>query len=1130
MTPFAYGLLSLLFSLAVLGVLYSMYRQKRETQFVAWMAIWGALSLHYTFQQVRLSTEAPWAYALDRLGFALAMLALLYAAREYAGHPLRSGLVWILGLVAAAWSFLHAYLGGDLYPHEGVYGGAALLALWSSGVFWRSRRLRTSQGAPLLASVGLILAVAAMLSQTTSKLTLPGLEELRTLGLTTWSVAQLLLAVGLVMLAYEGVQRRVEDNMMSFSRMNLATSGLQTDADLAGMLDRVLGRITDVFQAERALMAVHPGERESATRVVRNFPQEFLEEWERQDLDEFISGKVAGFAGLLLIRDLEDPGALRILDHSPSFEQFKHLLRVHGVRSVLGVSLQSPKRIYGTLLLARAEHHVDSAAELRLLRSLGSLVGMGVENFLLMKHSVRRREELDLLNQTGRALSSTLEVDALLRMVHLELQKLMDARNFYVALIDEAREEIRFELEVDNGVYLPRRARKKSRALPEYVLETAQPLLIADKVADFRQAHGLEVTGRPALSWCGVPILIRGKAVGMMVVQSYEHGGAYDEGHLEVLKMVAAQTSVALENARLFADGQKRLRQISFLHNITRIAISTLNPEEMLAEIAREVQKNFSYDHLGIGLIDYNAKQVEIKAEAGLRTQAVGRRLPLDVGLIGKVVRTGQTVVLEEVRPDERFHGVLANARSAAGIPITYADQMLGLLNVESLSANAFPPDEQTILQALADHLAAALHNALIFQQTQEQAITDGLTGVKTHRYFMEALNGEWKRCTRAGRIFSLLVLDLDRFKQVNDTHGHLEGDLVLARLGRILEQHSRQSNVVARYGGDEFVVLMPETTIEQASVLAERLRLAVATDPIMAKRRLTASFGLASFPLHGHTPEEIVRVADSGMYISKHHGGNRVSVAEQYRQGQAERWRSHVFSSYLESLSRRLDSTGPELLEGLIKRIEEAWETFSGDSQELIFAITEGLATLSDLLKDRVHHDPGYQQRVLRYTLLLAQALHLSEAQVQHIRTATRLQNVGYLALPPEVLSNMRKISGPEFAAFHVHAGAGARLLDAVHLPADVSEIVRHHHEHVNGRGYPDALSGERIPLGARLVAVVDAYCAITSERPYRPARTPEEAVDELERFAGTQFDEMIAKTFVEIIKTEIRESQPAS
>ena len=132
--------------------------------------------------------------------------------------------------------------------------------------------------------------------------------------------------------------------------------------------------------------------------------------------------------------------------------------------------------------------------------------------------------------------------------------------------------------------------------------------------------------------------------------------------------------------------------------------------------------------------------------------------------------------------------------------------------------------------------------------------------------------------------------MDLDKFKEVNDTSGHLEGDLVLARVGRLLEQKCRQSNVVARYGGDEFIILMPETGVEQAQILAERLRLWMAQDPMLSEHHITGSFGVASFPVHGFSVEDIIRVADAGMYISKHAGGDRVSTAEEFREAKPPR------------------------------------------------------------------------------------------------------------------------------------------------------------------------------------------------------------------------------------------------
>ena len=208
-------------------------------------------------------------------------------------------------------------------------------------------------------------------------------------------------------------------------------------------------------------------------------------------------------------------------------------------------------------------------------------------------------------------------------------------------------------------------------------------------------------------------------------------------------------------------------------------------------------------------------------------------------------------------------------------IPITYGESLLGVLNIESRNENAFSPQDVLILNTLADLLATALHNAFVFQKLQQQSITDGLTGIKTRRFFWEALSAEWKRASRSGRPFSVVLIDLDKFKEVNDTMGHFEGDLVLARVGRLLEQKSRQSNVVARYGGDEFIVLMPETGAEQAQVLAERLRQWLASDPMLSEHHITGSFGVASFPMHGFSIEDIIRVADAGMYVSKRSGGN---------------------------------------------------------------------------------------------------------------------------------------------------------------------------------------------------------------------------------------------------------------
>src|SRR2546421_10569826 len=168
---------------------------------------------------------------------------------------------------------------------------------------------------------------------------------------------------------------------------------------------------------------------------------------------------------------------------------------------------------------------------------------------------------------------------------------------------------------------------------------------------------------------------------------------------------------------------------------------------------------------------------------------------------------------------DQRLQGVLPDSHAVLCIPITYGEKLQGVLNVESQNEDAFTPEDVLVMNTLADLLATALHNALVFQKLQQQAITDGLTQVKTRRFFSEALSSEWKRASRSGRPFSVVLIDLDKFKEVNDTKGHLEGDLVLARVGRLLEQRCRQSNVVARYGGGGIIFLLPRNRGGQAHI-----------------------------------------------------------------------------------------------------------------------------------------------------------------------------------------------------------------------------------------------------------------------------------------------------------------------
>ena len=593
----------------------------------------------------------------------------------------------------------------------------------------------------------------------------------------------------------------------------------------------------------------------------------------------------------------------------------------------------------------------------------------------------------------------------------------------------------------------------------------------------------------------------------------------FEQRDLDVLVTAAGQVSVAVENARLFADEQRRSRQLAFLNNVSRTAISSDDPVHMLGQIAGEIQKNFSFDHIGIGLLDYGTKEIEIKAEAGVTAHAMGKRIPLGTGILGRVARTGERALVQNALPGN-LTGILPDSRAVLCIPITYGESLLGVLNIESRNENAFSPQDVLILNTLADLLATALHNAFVFQKLQQQSITDGLTGIKTRRFFWEALSAEWKRASRSGRPFSVVLIDLDKFKEVNDTMGHFEGDLVLARVGRLLEQKSRQSNVVARYGGDEFIVLMPETGAEQAQVLAERLRQWLASDPMLAEHHITGSFGVASFPMHGFSIEDIIRVADAGMYVSKRSGGNSVSTAQEFVEGQDFARQRQQISAYIEGFLQR-ERTGPEHLEELTSTLHKLC---GGETSEdcNVPLLKEAIESLSRAAESRELQTAGHGDLVARYTEVIARALGLSSEETADLVYAARVHDVGKIFVPERILNKPGPLGEDEFLQVKMHAHVGAEIVGTIPHSQMMREAIEHHHQRFDGSGYPDGLRGEEIPLWARIIGLTDAYANMVTEQSFAAARTPEQALDELSKMSGTRFDGMLVRLLLRGLKSE--------
>jgi len=1097
---------------------FSLYGRKRQSYLLAWSIAWLLMCLFFVVRNgvtfVPLGPMRLWYRTLDEWLIALSALAFYCAARLYVRLSIPVRMVAVAGILLAIWSGLHVH--GITSVTVGL--GVGLIYFVVGWTFWNEGHRQEARADVLMGltffvwgAFDLFLAVQPRVSFFAGADLVPALQ-----------LPEMFACVLMVMSVYEEERRRVERNMLALSSLNLVTSGFvggEIEKTLSQALERVLNVVRIPTGALCLLQADGSG---PASLIVTGMGDAFCQAMQESRLDGYFINLVARLGGLVVFRDLTRESSWEALEKEEAFRQVRQIFLAQDLRTVVGISLQAKERVSGVLLLGTPDNRSFTPAERRLLLALGQQIGMAVENSYLIQQTSRRTEELHVLNEIGRALSSTLDLDTLLERVYAEMRRGIDVDSFFIAFYQPKSAEVRFEIEVTGGERLPKRTRPAGNHMVEYVVRSARPLLIREHYEEETARLGFRPL-RSVGSICAVPLVLYDHPVGVMAVHNTRER-AFDQGHVEFLRVLASEASIAIENARLFAAEQKKSRQLTLINNVSSHAITTLDPSEMLAKITQEMGRELGYDHIGIAILDYSAKELVIKAEAGRRREAAGRRILLGEGLIGQVARSGQIGMVREANASAP-RLLLADSAAGAALPVTYGEQFLGVLYVESAEACDFPQQDVLLLRTLADLFAGALHNALTFQKAQEQAITDGLTGVKTHRFLMEALSSEWKRSTRANRPLALVLMDLDHFKFVNDFYGHLEGDVVLQRVGHILEQNCRRSDVVARYGGDEFVILMPETSVEQARQLANKLRGWIASDPLLRDKNITASFGIAAFPVHGATPQELIQVADSSMYLSKHQGGNSVSSAEQGDSSERKRWKKDVLEAYLGVTLKRLFATGPEAFEEIYRRLEQFTRSLyeqgaDAPSDALPPVVVETVTSLAFAIDAKDHYTQGHSQKVSAYSVMIAQAMGLSQADIEEIRLAGLLHDIGKVGIPEAILNKSGPLDASEWETMKTHTDLGARILEPLRPMIRIREMVRHHHEFYDGSGYPRRLEGEQIPHGARVIAVADAYDTITSERTYKKARTPEDAFAELERCAANQFDPEIVRVFVETMR----------
>jgi len=473
----------------------------------------------------------------------------------------------------------------------------------------------------------------------------------------------------------------------------------------------------------------------------------------------------------------------------------------------------------------------------------------------------------------------------------------------------------------------------------------------------------------------------------------------------------------------------------------------------------------------------------------GLSPQFV-RNMNFSPGGLADEAFSAGTYILSNDRPETRHQ--LSRLTREEGIraficlPLKSRANRLGVIYVYRDERDSFEPAEIELLTTFSHLAASAIENARLYARLEEEARTDTLTGLYNRRVFDRRLDEEHRRAKRYGKPYAILMIDIDHFKRVNDDYGHPAGDAVLVQLGHILTLQARDVDTLARYGGEEFVVIFPEISGSVAKEVAERMRRAVAEAgfqlPDGQQIHITISIGISCFPNCAADAKTALSTADQALYAAKQAGRNRVTL-------------------YRETLKARLEKN-PELVVELL----------NADSANVL-PIATAISSIAPFLRQ-------HASRVAQANVLLAQALALSPEDRETLRLAGLLHDIGMLTIPAAILNKTSTLSGEEWALIQQHPATGAAWLARVPALHKLVPLVRHHHERFDGKGYPDGLRGEAIPLLARALVLADAYASLVGDWPGRQALTLPQAKAELRAGAGTQFDPVLVERFLQVLE----------
>ncbi len=476
-----------------------------------------------------------------------------------------------------------------------------------------------------------------------------------------------------------------------------------------------------------------------------------------------------------------------------------------------------------------------------------------------------------VLLDIGRTLAGTLSSDELYAAIHRETARVLEASGFYVSRYDPAWDEATIVYFADRGE--KRLVEIAYRGSESAVLRTGRPVLVKDRLNDLSLMYLGDDDSDVTRSAVSAPLVHKGRLLGAISAQSYEPN-AYNQDDLDLLQGIADVAAVAMDNAAHIAEIERRRREAERIEEIGRALSSSLDPKEVLGKVIDAVTDALNVDGASVWLCEgptgYSAVVAESRGESML---PVGLTLDLTGELADRLARDKVPVAVDDLAASPLVpEHVRPHLQSGSGFaaPLLVGGRLAGILSAGSRRRRHFTDDDIGVLQRLASQASVALENARLHSSLQALSLTDPLTGLPNRRRLQIHLDKE-VAAARRGRSLVVVVFDVDDFKRINDTRGHVVGDDILRAFAQILDEENRAMNLVARFGGDEFVSVLSDADLDGARLYIKRVVDRVRKDPILGPTGVSVSIGLAEFDRASmKTTDDIVSAADSDMYRVK--------------------------------------------------------------------------------------------------------------------------------------------------------------------------------------------------------------------------------------------------------------------